>query len=299
MHYQYFICDVFTDQMFSGNLLAVVPDAQGLSDQQMQNIAREFNFSETTFVLPAKYGHTRQVRIFTPTREIPFAGHPNIGTAFVLAETEQFGRFDGPMEVVFEEIAGSVAIAIDRDDNGFIRCELKAPDTLWIGQTVSAEVIAAILNLSATDIITETHEPQEASVGLEFLFVEIASLQALQQAKINVDRLSALLRSGVSPDIHLYWRGSNDVDLRVRMFAPLDGVPEDAATGSANCALIALLSHYDNASSNTYSWCISQGIEMGRPSELFGRTEKQGGSVTGVWIAGNCVLISEGTLFLS
>ncbi|MDG0968604.1 MAG: PhzF family phenazine biosynthesis protein [Porticoccaceae bacterium] len=299
MHYQYFICDVFTDVMFSGNPLAVVPYASGLSDEQMQNIAREFNFSETTFVLPAQQGHTRQVRIFTPTREIPFAGHPNIGTAFVLAEIGQFGGFDGPMEVVFEEIAGSVAIAIDRNDHGYTRCELKAPGAFWIGQTVSADVVAAILNLSVTDIVTDTHEPQEASVGLEFLCVEIASLQALQQAKVSVDRLSALVCSGVAPDIHLYWRGCNDVDLRVRMFAPLDGVPEDAATGSANCALIALLSYYDNASSNTYSWCISQGTEMGRPSELFGRTKKQNGSVTDVWIAGDCVLIGEGTLFLS
>lgn len=108
MGYRYFICDVFTDTRFGGNPLAVVPVAAGLSDRQMQQIAREFNFSESTFVFPADHGHTRRVRIFTPTMEVPFAGHPNVGTAFVLAKAGEFGAIDGEIRVTFEEKAGLV-----------------------------------------------------------------------------------------------------------------------------------------------------------------------------------------------
>ena len=298
MSYQYFICDVFTDEPFSGNPLAVIPRAEGLSDEQMQNIAREFNFSETTFVFPPRQGQTKQVRIFTPTREIPFAGHPNVGTAFVLAERGEFGPIDKPVKVVFEENAGPVPITIDRDDSGVICCELKAPEPLCIGKTVSVADMADILKLSETDIVTSTHPPQEASVGLEFLVVELASLHALQKAQVNLDLLKALASDGVTPDIHLYWRGDDNFDVTARMFAPLDGVPEDAATGSANCALIALLSHFDAALSKCYSWKISQGAEMNRPSKLLGRTEKLDGLVTGVWISGTSVMVSEGRLFL-
>ena len=104
MNYRYFVCDVFTDQRFSGNPLAVVPEAEGLSERLMQQIAREFNFSETTFVFPPEHGQTRKVRIFTPVREIPFAGHPNIGTAFVLAHDGALGNIDSGLEVVFEEV---------------------------------------------------------------------------------------------------------------------------------------------------------------------------------------------------
>src|SRR5687767_1385539 len=110
MHYRYHICDVFTDTRFGGNQLAVLPEAQGLSDRQMQQVAREFNFSESTFVLPAEQGHMRRVRIFTPTAEVPFAGHPNIGTAFVLATIDALGPIDASLTVTFEEKAGLVPI---------------------------------------------------------------------------------------------------------------------------------------------------------------------------------------------
>ena len=126
MKHHYFICDVFTDQRFGGNQLAVLPEAQKLSDWQMQQIAREFNFSETAFVLPAETGHTRKVRIFTPTTEIPFAGHPNIGTAFVLAETGELGK-EIPDSVLFEEKAGLVSIEIQANLGAPTSFELKAP----------------------------------------------------------------------------------------------------------------------------------------------------------------------------
>ena len=296
MDYRYFICDVFTKQRFSGNPLAVIPEAQGLSDFQMQQIAREFNFSETTFVFPAQLGHTRQVRIFTPVREIPFAGHPNIGTAFALAQDGAFGNLDNSLEVVFEEAAGLVPISINKDHQGLISCELSAPEPLWLGKTISKALIANILNLDASDILSTTHEPQEASVGLEFLFVEIVSYEALQKARVNLEALTALSDQGVIAHIHLYFQSHDEFDVRVRMFAPLDGVPEDPATGSANCALVALLSHFNSATEGDFNWLISQGSEMGRPSILNGRTEKRQGHVTGVWISGNSVLVSEGML---
>ncbi len=143
MRYPFFICDVFTDRRFGGNQLAVLPEATGLSDLQMQQIAREFNFAETSFVFPATQGHTRHVRIFTPTREVPFAGHPNIGTAFVLATSGAFGALDANTTVTFEERAGLEPIAIERRE-GAIHCELTAPERLSLGQTLDPRMIATV-----------------------------------------------------------------------------------------------------------------------------------------------------------
>ena len=139
MRYRYYICDVFTDTRFGGNQLAVLPEAQGLSDRQMQQIAREFNFSESTFVLPAEAGHTRKVRIFTPTTEVPFAGHPNIGTAFVLAAAGEFGPIEPSITVTFEEKAGLVPITIQRREGGCSGVSCRRPQRLSLGKTVSAE----------------------------------------------------------------------------------------------------------------------------------------------------------------
>src|SRR5881397_2689222 len=129
MRYRYFICDVFTDTRFGGNQLAVLPKADGLSDRQMQQIAREFNFSESTFVFPPRAGHTRHVRIFAPAAEIPFAGHPNVGTAFVLAAAGEFGEINSPHTVVFEEEAGLVSVTIHAAEGKIVSCELAAPQS--------------------------------------------------------------------------------------------------------------------------------------------------------------------------
>ena len=134
MRYRYFTCDVFTETRFGGNQLAVLPEAAGLDDEQMQQIAREFNYSETTFVLPPEAGHDRRVRIFTPMSEVPFAGHPNVGTAFVLAGMGAFGALDASREVVFEEQAGLVPVAVHRREAGRIWCELTAPQPLTLGR---------------------------------------------------------------------------------------------------------------------------------------------------------------------
>jgi len=297
MRYRFFTCDVFTDTRFGGNQLAVLPEADGLRDAQMQQIAREFNFSETAFVLPARVGHTCAVRIFTPASEVPFAGHPNIGTAFVLASMGVFGSLEAPTSVTFEEQAGLVTISIEKMRGGSIRCELAAPQRLALGTTVSARSVAAAVSLDADDIVTTSHAPQAASVGLPFLFAELTDRDALARARPDISGLEGLIAEGVaSPDVHLYVRTRDAFDIRARMFAPMDGVPEDPATGSANCALVALLTHLDEAADGAFRWRIAQGVEMGRPSVLEARTEKKDGAVVNVWIGGECVLVSEGSI---
>lgn len=295
MRYHYFTCDVFTSIRFGGNPLAVLPQAEGLSAGQMQQIAREFNFSETTFVFPAA-GHTRRVRIFTPAIEIPFAGHPNVGTAFVLAAAGELGPLEAPLTVTFEEKAGVVPVSIERRQDGIIWCELSAPEPLSLGKTVSVTGLASAVSLAESDIVTTTHPPQVASVGLPFILAELKDRAALERARIHTDGFHQLAAEGVTPDVHLYIHSGDELDIRARMFAPLDGVPEDPATGSANAALAALLTHHKAAADGDFHWRIAQGVEMGRPSLLEARTEKRDGIVVATRIGGASVLVSEGFL---
>lgn len=297
MRYQYYICDVFTDTRFGGNQLAVLPSAEGLTTEQMQQITREFNFAESSFVLPPSAGHTRRVRIFTPANEMPFAGHPNVGTAFTLATTGAFGAFRDSMTVTFEEKAGVVPMRIERRGEG-IFCELTAPEKLSIGKKVSPQAVAAAVSLTPNDFVTDTHPPQVASVGLPFIMVQLRDRATLKRARVNTGAFDALAAEGVMPDVHMYVRiprnGADGFDIHARMFAPLDGVPEDPATGSANCALAAMLTHYDPAPSGTFRYRISQGVEIGRPSVLEARIEKREGTVISAHIGGGSVLVSEG-----
>jgi len=291
--YHYFICDVFTEQRFGGNQLAVLPDAQKLSDWQMQQIAREFNFSETAFVLPAEAGHTRKVRIFTPTTEIPFAGHPNIGTAFVLAETGALGK-EIPGTVLFEEKAGLVSIEIQVDPGAPTSFELKAPQVLTLQEFPAIGSVAKALSLRENEIVVTTHAPTVASVGLPFLFVEVVDSAVLAQVRIDMAGFDRLLVEGAVPYVHVYTSKTDGADIQARVFAPLDGVAEDPATGSANCALAALLSHHRSERDGEFSWCVFQGIELGRRSVLRIRARKENGCVVASWVGGTCVMVSEG-----
>ena len=292
MRYRYYICDVFTDQRFGGNQLAVLPDAEGLTTEQMQQIAREFNFAESTFVFPPEQGHTRKVRIFTPKAEMPFAGHPNVGTAFVLAKTGELGPAHSS-SVTFEEVAGVVRISIERRD-GHIWCELAAPEALSLGAEIAVPALASAISLSPDDIVVTTHLPRQASVGLPFVFAELKDVVALARARPDMNGFDALQAQGIRPDVHIYIRSNDAFDLRARMFAPLYGVPEDAATGSANCALAGLLSLHDSRASGGFKWRIAQGVELGRPSVLDARAEKSNGVVTGTWVGGTSVMVSDG-----
>jgi trans-2,3-dihydro-3-hydroxyanthranilate isomerase len=197
--------------------------------------------------------------------------------------------------VVFEEQAGLVPITIT-SSAGRLRCELAAPERLSRGHSVDAATLAAAVSLVPADIRTGTHGPQEASVGLPFLVAEVADLAALGRARADLARLEALDAAGVTPEVHLYVRTTGDLDLRARMFAPLDNVPEDPATGSANAALAALLADCDPAPAGEFRWRVGQGIEMGRPSTLEVTAVKRDGQVQEARVAGGCVLVSEGEI---
>jgi len=296
---------VFTETRFGGNQLAVLPKADGLTPDQMQQITREFNFSETAFVFPAKAGHTRHVRIFTPASEIPFAGHPNVGTAFILGTIGELGEINSPRSIIFEEEAGLVSVSIHAAEGKIVSCELAAPQALSLGKTIEPELIASAVSVNRDDIVTDTHDPQVCSVGLPFVFTELRDRAALERARINISGFEALRDLGVNPQMYLYTRvdesepDGHGFDIRARMFAPLSGVAEDPATGSANCTLGGLLADHEQVTSGMFSWRIAQGVEMGRPSTLIARAEKKDGVVTGMWIGGASVLVSEGTIYLN
>jgi trans-2,3-dihydro-3-hydroxyanthranilate isomerase len=294
---RYVTSDVFTERAFGGNPLAVVLDAQGLSSSQMQSIANEFNYSETTFVLPAaRPGNTAHVRIFTARTEVPFAGHPNIGTAVVLArELEAAGR--APLDsVAFEEAAGLVRIRLLRDGDAVVGAELTAPQPLSIGSSVSLEDAAACLSLPKTDIINTHHVPQVISVGLPFLVVELASREALRLAKPNFAAHERILPPVGTDAVYCYCRGAADGELHARAFAPLDASLEDPATGSATAAAIALLASLGSARDSEITWRVEQGVDMGRPSLLLGLTQKRDGIVHAVHIGGRVVTVMNGWL---
>lgn len=296
MEYSFFTCDVFTEQRFGGNPLAVLPNASGLSTEQMQIVAREFNYSETTFVLPPERGGTRQVRIFNTAQELPFAGHPNIGTAFVLAENKLLEGVSLPARVVFEEPTGLVPIEIEALHCGAIRCELKAPEALQIRQSFPVDYIARMMSLSSTDIDVQQHGPQQASVGLPYIMIAVRSREALERVSIDIAALSQLADDGVEPWVYVYCRSADEFDIRCRMFAPLSGTPEDPATGSACAALAGLLAHYEPSEDGDFTWRMAQGVEMQRSSVIETRCSKRQGVVEDVWIAGRSVSISRGCI---
>jgi trans-2,3-dihydro-3-hydroxyanthranilate isomerase len=220
-----------------------------------------------------------------------------VGTAFVLASLGEFGRIDEPLVVTFEEVAGPVPVSVRRHDRSRIWCELKAPEALSLGPELPVAAVAEGLGLTPEDIATDRHRPRVASVGLEFVVVELASRSALERAHPDEAALERLVALGAStPDIHVYVvDGTDGFDLRARMFAPFDGVAEDPATGSANCALVGLIASLDDTEGER-SWRIAQGAEMGRPSVLDARVHGAGGEVVGVWIGGSSVLVTEGTI---
>jgi trans-2,3-dihydro-3-hydroxyanthranilate isomerase len=300
MQRRYVTVDVFTDSPFGGNPLAVVLDAGGLSTAQMQSIAREFNYSETTFVLPPRdAAHDAEVRIFTVNNEIPFAGHPNVGTAYVLASRAK----TPPARLLFEEKAGIVPVEIVSERGKVMSTELTAPQALqWLTQ-VSAEQAAGCLSLSAGDVKTDRHVPHVVSVGLPFLVVELASREALKRAKPNADAFARTFPAVGSDAVYFYTRDvpANEApcDVQARMFHPgSSGLSEDPATGSATAAAAALFAELDGMSDGELKLTIGQGFDMGRPSILLTRVRKQGGKLISAHVGGACVFMMEGTLAL-
>jgi trans-2,3-dihydro-3-hydroxyanthranilate isomerase len=300
MQRRYVTVDVFTDRAFGGNPLAVVLDAGGLSTAQMQAIATEFNYSETTFVLPPRdSAHDAQVRIFTVRSEIPFAGHPNVGTAFVLATQAA----KPTARLLFEEKAGLVPVEILTGQGSVIAAELTAPQPLKRMTQLSAEQAAACLSLSANDVKTHRHPPQIASVGLPFLMVELSSREALRRAKPDAAAFGKTFPRDGSDAVYFYTRdvpaSEKPLDLQARMFHPgSSGLSEDPATGSATAAAAALLADLDTTQDGELKLRIGQGVDMGRPSLLLTRVRKQNGAVTSARVGGGCVQMMEGTFRL-
>ncbi|WP_419729930.1 PhzF family phenazine biosynthesis protein [Lichenicola sp.] len=300
MQRRYVTVDVFTDRLFGGNPLAVVLDAEGLSGAQMQQLAREFNYSETCFVLPpADPHHDAHVRIFTPGQELPFAGHPNVGTAFVLGR-ERAGI--GP-SLVFEEQAGLVPVQLLLEGGVVIGAELTAPAPFSRGGTVDQADAAACLSLDPHDLAVDRHLPVIASTGLPFLLVELADRDALRRARADIATIARVLPPHGVDGIYLYTRvlepADAGTDMQARMFAPLDGIPEDPATGSATCAMIGLQAALLEAPDTVVSLVVGQGFDMGRPSLLHARAVRQGGQVGQVQVGGRCVSVMQGSFELT
>jgi trans-2,3-dihydro-3-hydroxyanthranilate isomerase len=290
---------VFTDQRFRGNPLAVLPDANGLTDAQMQAIAAEFNLSETTFILPPENPrHHARVRIFTRTTEMPFAGHPNVGTGYVLAAMAG----DPPEHYTFEEIAGLVRVHILRDASGRISgARVAAPRSLTIDIGIPVETIAACASLDASDIATLCHTPLVASVGAPFIIAEVSDVAALSRA---VPDMAAFRTAAAQfPDLagrcalYLYaWVDGDERRIRARMFAPLGGTFEDPATGSAASALAGLLTSLAPGDNVDLQYAIEQGVEMGRPSLIIASAVKTGEGPVSASVAGSCVPVMRGTI---
>ena len=292
------VYDVFTDRPFAGNPLAIVEEADGLSDVQMQTIARQFNLRETIFVqTPDDPAHTAKVRIFTPGAEIPFAGHPTVGCAHHLA------RQHGLSTVTLEERAGLVPVLIDGDLAEFTAPRLPAP----IGTAPTREGVAAAVGLAAAEV--GPHAPGAFEAGPAFLFAAVETLDALARARPVEPGWSGMMqhagiddtgRSGVGLYLYAKTHAASGTDIRARMFAPDDGIPEDPATGSATAILAAQLAANGEIAPGTTTMTLHQGVEMGRPS-LLRLTIEATGVATGdglseVRVAGAACPVSEGRI---
>ncbi len=283
---EYVVYDVFTDRPFGGNPLAVIPDARGLSEDQLFAITKEFNFSETTFVYPPEAGGDAKVRIFTPGTEMMFAGHPTVGTAIALHD---LGRV-GP-DMVLELGVGPIPVQVSGKAARFVT---RVP--LNVGDAPSVQDVAACLGLDASAIRTDRHAPEIASVGLPFALAELNDVEALSAALPNTDAFRAFDPNWPTDshyDLLVYTRSGSAIN--ARMFAPLDGIPEDPATGSAAAALAAYLGQLDGVSA---AFEISQGVDMGRPSTISAEVTIGNGAPKSVAISGEAVKVMEGRLTL-
>jgi trans-2,3-dihydro-3-hydroxyanthranilate isomerase len=298
--FRYFTADVFTSVRFGGNQLAVVPNASGLSDAQMQSIAREFNYSETTFVLPpSDPRHTRRVRIFTPVEEMPFAGHPTVGTAFVLSAIGEVALTGTETRVVFEEGVGPVPVSIRASDGTPTFCQLTAAKLPEIGPPLpSRDALAAILSLREDDILQGVYHPQVVSCGLPFAFVPLRSRDAVGRARVRLEAWEQSLAGTPGEMLFVFAMDAEAPghDVRARMFGPSVSVVEDPATGSACAALGGYLAVRSKETDGVRRWVVEQGYEMGRPSILEIEVEKRGGAVAACRVGGASVMVCKGTI---
>ncbi len=291
---QFHTLDVFTTSPYSGNPLAIVLGADDLSTTQMQRIAREFNLSETIFVQqPDDPSHTAKVRIFFPTAEIPFAGHPTIGCAILLAE-QLNPRGDFSMQITLEEVAGLVPVSVKRIGQ-LITAEFTAPILPYDGGGTppSAELAASGLGLSASDIGFGNHAPMHWQAGPDFMFVPVSSRGALAKAAPAAGWREMVNASG-SEAYYVYC--ADGAGFAARMFAPDHGMPEDPATGSASAILAAQLLAAGAIDDGVQIVALRQGEDMGRPSEIFLTADVQAGKLVEIRIKGSAVHFNQGQI---
>jgi trans-2,3-dihydro-3-hydroxyanthranilate isomerase len=292
MRRRFFTLDVFTDRRLAGNPLAVVLDPEGFDDATLQAIAREFNLSETVFVLPpGAADHRARLRIFTPAAELPFAGHPTVGTVALLARLD---GTQGPRELVVEEGIGAIRCTVSRidADRGHVRFELpRLPAEA--GPAPEAAQLAAALGLPAEDIGFEGFVPARWSAGLPLAFVPVRSLAQVMRCRVDVPRLDA-----VGPAAFVFCRETirPGCSFHARMFAPGLGVPEDPATGSAVAAFAGLLARQGGLADGEHSLVIEQGVEMGRPSLIELDLAIEAGALRRAAIGGEAVVVCEGVI---
>lgn len=307
--------DVFTSEPFTGNQLAVCFGAEGLSTETLQAITREFNYSETTFVFePETPGTTRRVRIFTPGMEVPFAGHPTIGTAHVLVATGEVKPSaeelaTGEMTVVLGEHVGPVPVRV-RLEHG-VPTWAQLTTALLPEERVEVsdlDALAHMLSLDPSDILGGTYAPTGASCGLAFQMIALASVDAVSRARLRTDAWERLLGGQWAewPMVFAMTGGTDapglaahvqGCDIRARVFVPSGGVPEDPATGSANAALAGFLAAR-TPRDGTLRWEVAQGVEMGRPSRLSIEAHKSGGRINAIRVGGASIIMAEGTMSL-
>lgn len=294
MKLNYHVVDVFTKTRFGGNPLAVVLDADDLSTEQMQIIAREFNFSETSFVLkPKDKPNTAHVRIFTPNSEMDFAGHPNVGTSYVLANMAN----NSPQKLVFEERVGLVEVVVKYSENGEVdTTAITSPMPLLKGAEYNPIDAARALSLELDDIKTDNHTPQHVSVGANFVVVELHKRDALKALRLNEYAARAMVGEGPAKAIYAYTRDVKDgLDWSARMFTFRGQPYEDPATGIAGGAMAAFAHDLGITPLNGEYYNVTQGVDMGRPSAMqLEMHEGNDGAI--VEIAGSSVNVMRGVL---
>lgn len=291
MSLSFFIVDVFAETKYAGNQLAVFTNAGHLNAEQMQQIAKEINFSETTFILsPELQANGYNVRIFTPTQELPFAGHPTLGTAFVI----QQALIQQPIAQINLNLkVGQIPVTL-----AYL---YQTPDVLWMrqnapvfGETLTAEMVAPVLGLEASAIDSQ-FPIQVVSTGIPFMIVPLTSLADLQRLKINVEQMFALVETLEAKEIFVFCPETRDPknQFSARMFAHYLGIPEDPATGSANGCFAAYLSQHRYLGDSSVDVRVEQGYEIGRPSLLLLKANQVGETIT-VQVGGTVVMVARG-----